>query len=61
VARSIQLVITTATNTTTILRPFVRVYPGELVPEETVTHSHKYYHYFNSHFAGQPLLANILS
>jgi len=26
------------TTTTTILRPFVRDYPGELVPEETLTH-----------------------
>ena len=27
-----------ATTTTTVLRPFVRDYPGELVPEETLTH-----------------------
>ena len=26
-------------NTTTVLRPFVRDYPGEPVPEETLTHS----------------------
>ena len=26
------------TTTTTILRPFVWDYPGELVPEETLTH-----------------------
>jgi len=25
-------------TTTTVLRPFVRDYPGELVPEETLTH-----------------------
>jgi len=25
-------------NTTTVLRPFVQDYPGELVPEETLTH-----------------------
>ena len=30
--------ITTTTTTTTILQPFVRDYPGELVPEETLTH-----------------------
>jgi len=28
----------TATTTTTILWPFVRDYPGEPVPEETLTH-----------------------
>ena len=28
----------TTTTTTTILRPFVRDYPGEPVPEETLTH-----------------------
>jgi len=28
----------TITTTTTILQPFVRDYPGELVPEETLTH-----------------------
>jgi len=27
-------------STTTVLRPFVRDYPGELVPEETFTYSH---------------------
>jgi len=27
------------TTTTTILRPFIRDYPGEPVPEETFTHS----------------------
>jgi len=26
------------TRTTTVLRPFVRDYPGEQVPEETLTH-----------------------
>jgi len=26
------------TTTTTVLRPFVRDYPGELVPEESLTH-----------------------
>jgi len=26
------------TTTTTVLRPFVRDYPGEQVPEETLTH-----------------------
>jgi len=26
------------TTTTTVLRPFVRDYPGESVPEETLTH-----------------------
>jgi len=26
------------TTTTTVLQPFVRDYPGELVPEETLTH-----------------------
>jgi len=26
--------------TTTILQPFVRYYPGELLPEETFTYSH---------------------
>jgi len=26
------------THTTTVLRPFVRDYPGEPVPEETLTH-----------------------
>jgi len=26
------------TTTTTVLRPFVRDYPGEPVPEETLTH-----------------------
>jgi len=25
-------------NTTTVLRPFVRDYPGEPIPEETLTH-----------------------
>jgi len=29
---------TTTTTTTTVLWPFVRDYPGELVPEETLTH-----------------------
>ena len=29
---------TTTTKTTTVLWPFVRDYPGELVPEETLTH-----------------------
>jgi len=29
---------TTPTATTTVLHPFVRDYPGELVPEETLTH-----------------------
>jgi len=28
----------TTTTTTTVLRPFVRDYPGEPVPEETLTH-----------------------
>jgi len=28
------------TTTATILPPFVLDYPGELVPEETFTHSH---------------------
>jgi len=28
----------TTTTTTTILRPFIRDYPGEPVPEETLTH-----------------------
>jgi len=28
----------TTTTTTTILRPFVRDYPGEPVPKETLTH-----------------------
>jgi len=31
---------TTTTTTTTILRPFVRAYPNEPVPEVTFTHSH---------------------
>jgi len=31
---------TYTTTITTILRPFVRDYPGELVPEKTYTHSH---------------------
>jgi len=26
-------------TTTIVLRPFVRDYPGELIPEETFTHS----------------------
>jgi len=30
--------ITTTTTTTTVSRPFVRDYPGEPVPEETLTH-----------------------
>jgi len=30
----------TTTTTTTILRPFVRDYPGDPVPEETFNHSH---------------------
>jgi len=30
----------TDTSTTTISLPFIQVYPGELVPEETFTHSH---------------------
>jgi len=25
-------------TTTTVIRPFVRDYPGELLPEETLTH-----------------------
>jgi len=29
---------TTTTTTATVLRPFVRDYPGEPVPEETFTH-----------------------
>ena len=29
---------TTTTTTTTVLRPFVWDYPGEPVPEETLTH-----------------------
>jgi len=29
---------TTTTTTTTVLQPFVRDYPGEPVPEETLTH-----------------------
>jgi len=29
---------TTTTTSTTVLRPFVRDYPGEPVPEETLTH-----------------------
>jgi len=28
----------TTTTATTVLRPFVRDYPGEPVPEETLTH-----------------------
>jgi len=28
----------THTHTTTVLQPFVRDYPGEPVPEETITH-----------------------
>ena len=28
----------TTTTTTTVLQPFVRDYPGEPVPEETLTH-----------------------
>jgi len=28
----------TTTTTTTVLRPFVRDYPGEPVPEEALTH-----------------------
>jgi len=31
-------VLNTTTTTTTILRPFVRDYPSEPVPEETLTH-----------------------
>jgi len=31
---------TTTTITTTVLRPFVRDYLGEPLPEETFTHSH---------------------
>jgi len=31
-------VVNTTTTTTTVLRPFVRDYPGEPVPEETLTH-----------------------
>jgi len=31
------------TTTTTVLWPFVWVYPGELVPEETFTHSHLFW------------------
>jgi len=34
----VALVITSAT-TTTVLRPFVRDYPSEPLPEETFTHS----------------------
>ena len=30
--------LTHNTTTTTVLRPFVRDYPGEPVPEETLTH-----------------------
>jgi len=34
---------TTTTTTTAVLRPFVRDYPGEPVPEETFTHSHLFW------------------
>jgi len=34
----IKLVIMATNNTTTVLRPFVRDYPGEPVPKETLTH-----------------------
>jgi len=34
----------TTITATTILRLLVRDYPGELVPEETFTHSHLFYH-----------------
>ena len=30
--------VDTTTTTTIVLRPFVRDYPGEPVPEETLTH-----------------------
>ena len=33
-----ELVLINVTTTTTVLRPFVRDYPGEPVPEETLTH-----------------------
>jgi len=34
-ARTMLLISDNNTHTTTVLRPFVRDYPGELVPEET--------------------------
>jgi len=34
------LYICSITTTTTVLRPFVKDYQGEPVPEETFTHSH---------------------
>jgi len=41
-ANNIQPNILNTTNTTgtTVLRPFVRDYPGELVPKEKLTHTH---------------------
>jgi len=38
VAVAINQVTTTTTTTTTVLRPFVRDYPDDPVPEETFTH-----------------------
>jgi len=37
-------------NTTTVLRPFVRNYPGEPVPEETPTHHPDHHPVFISFF-----------
>ena len=37
-AATTTITTTTTTTTTTVLRPFVWDYPGELVPEETLTH-----------------------
>jgi len=38
------------TTTTTVLRPFVRDYPGKPVPEETPTHHPDYHPIFISFF-----------
>jgi len=43
-------------STTTVLRPFVRDYPGEPVPEETLV-----YHQSNILFTVQPLYSFINS
>jgi len=41
-------------NTTTVLRPFVRDYPGEPVPEETFTHPHPDHHQISISFFHLP-------
>ena len=56
-----ELVLINVTTTTTVLRPFVRDYPGEPVPEETLTTHHPFSQDQDRRFEDQDQVELVLS